>query len=94
MKKTDVKHSILMTSAAILAIFVLGNFQPGFADTVKFGHVAPPFHGQAKGVDAFAGYVKEKPAAKSTLPRSRPASWAENAPWQNRFRPAPCRLRP
>ncbi len=60
MKKTDVKHSILMTSAAILAIFVLGNFQPGFADTVKFGHVAPPFHGQAKGVDAFAGYVKEK----------------------------------
>lgn len=27
---------------------------------VKFGHVAPPFHGQSKGVDAFAGYVKEK----------------------------------
>ncbi len=27
---------------------------------VKFGHVAPPFHGQSKGVDAFAAYVKEK----------------------------------
>lgn len=27
---------------------------------VKFGHVAPPFHGQAKGADAFAAYVKEK----------------------------------
>lgn len=27
---------------------------------VKFGHIAPPFHGQSKGVDAFAAYVKEK----------------------------------
>jgi len=27
---------------------------------IKFGHVAPPFHGQSKGVDAFAAYVKEK----------------------------------
>lgn len=27
---------------------------------VKFGHVAPPFHGQSKGVEAFAAYVKEK----------------------------------
>ncbi len=37
---------------------------PAFADTIKFGHVAPPFHGQAKGVDAFAAYVKEKTAGK------------------------------
>lgn len=28
--------------------------------TAKFGHVAPPFHGQTKGADAFAAYVKEK----------------------------------
>lgn len=27
---------------------------------LKFGHIAPPFHGQSKGVDAFAAYVKEK----------------------------------
>ncbi len=27
---------------------------------IKFGHVAPPFHGQSQGVDAFAAYVKEK----------------------------------
>ncbi|RJX30135.1 MAG: DctP family TRAP transporter solute-binding subunit [Desulfarculus sp.] len=27
---------------------------------IKFGHVAPPFHGQSKGADAFAAYVKEK----------------------------------
>lgn len=26
----------------------------------KFGHVAPPFHGQTKGADAFAAYIKEK----------------------------------
>jgi len=30
------------------------------AAEVKFGHVAPPFHGQAQGVDAFAAYVKDK----------------------------------
>lgn len=28
--------------------------------TLKFGHVAPPFHGQSKGVDAFADYVQNK----------------------------------
>ena len=28
--------------------------------TAKFGHVAPSFHGQTKGADAFAAYVKEK----------------------------------
>jgi len=28
------------------------------AMTMKFGHVAPPFHGQSKGAEAFANYVK------------------------------------
>ena len=32
----------------------------GSSSKIKFGHVAPPFHGQSKGVDAFAAYVKEK----------------------------------
>jgi len=32
--------------------------------SVKFGHVAPPFHGQSKGVDAFAAYVKEKTSGR------------------------------
>ena len=27
---------------------------------IKLGHVAPPFHGQSKGADAFAAYIKEK----------------------------------
>lgn len=31
---------------------------------VKFAHVAPPFHGQSKGVEAFAAYVKEKTAGR------------------------------
>ncbi len=30
------------------------------AMTMKFGHVAPPFHGQSKGAEAFAEYVKTK----------------------------------
>ncbi len=30
------------------------------AMTMKFGHVAPPFHGQSKGAEAFAEYVKIK----------------------------------
>ncbi len=34
------------------------------ADNIKFGHVAPPFHGQSKGVEAFAAYVKEKTGGK------------------------------
>ncbi len=28
--------------------------------TMKFGHVAPPFHGQSKGAEAFAEYVKAR----------------------------------
>ncbi|MGC8908395.1 MAG: DctP family TRAP transporter solute-binding subunit [Desulfomonilaceae bacterium] len=30
------------------------------AMTMKFGHVAPPFHGQSKGAEAFTEYVKTK----------------------------------
>lgn len=30
------------------------------AMNVKFGHIAPPFHGQSKGIDAFAEYVKKQ----------------------------------
>ena len=55
------KSSLIVGMVALLAAaFTL----PAFADTIKFGHVAPPFHGQAKGVDAFAAYVKEKTKGK------------------------------
>lgn len=60
MKKSGVKQGVLVTGVAVLVTLAMGCFLPAFADTVKFGHVAPPFHGQAKGVDAFADYVKEK----------------------------------
>jgi TRAP-type transport system periplasmic protein len=64
MEKSRVKQRLLGTGAAIVTILILGCFLPAAAGTVKFGHVAPPFHGQAKGVDAFAGYVKEKTNGK------------------------------
>jgi tripartite ATP-independent transporter DctP family solute receptor len=34
---------------------------------INFGHVAPPFHGQAWGVDAFAKYVKDKTNGRITI---------------------------
>ncbi len=44
-------------------IFLLGLWAlPAAAQTmtIKYGHIAPPFHGQSKGADALAEYVKEK----------------------------------
>lgn len=43
-----------------IAVTLLTGFPSPAEAAVKFGHVAPPFHGQSKGVDAFAAYVKEK----------------------------------
>jgi tripartite ATP-independent transporter DctP family solute receptor len=62
MRKSEFKKNSLIIGMAALLItaFTL----PAFADKIKFGHVAPPFHGQAKGVDAFAAYVKEKTNGK------------------------------
>jgi len=48
-------------SRITMLVALVGVAAPAIADNVvNFGHVAPPFHGQAKGVDAFAEYVKEK----------------------------------
>ena len=60
--------SIMKIGLRILAIVAVMAFIAGLpiaavaasSENVKFGHVAPPFHGQSKGVDAFAAYVKEK----------------------------------
>jgi tripartite ATP-independent transporter DctP family solute receptor len=50
-----------MVLAAALAVAMAGLATPALAKmTIKYGHVAPPFHGQSKGVDAFAKYVSEK----------------------------------
>ncbi len=61
------RKSIFRKTSSIICMMVFltaGLTLPALADTVKFGHVAPPFHGQAKGVDAFAVYVKEKTNGK------------------------------
>ncbi|MFH1057222.1 MAG: DctP family TRAP transporter solute-binding subunit [Pseudomonadota bacterium] len=51
----------LVVLAAALAVALVGLAIPAQAKmTIKYGHVAPPFHGQSKGVDAFAKYVNEK----------------------------------
>ncbi len=61
MKKQILKAGLILGLSVVL---IAGFSLPVFADKVKFGHVAPPFHGQAKGVDAFAAYVKEKTNGK------------------------------
>lgn len=51
----------LIVILAVLCLAVAGLSAAASAKmTIKFGHVAPPFHGQSKGVDAFAAYVKDK----------------------------------
>lgn len=66
MKKTfNLRPSTL--TAFIVFLFGLCLINPSaFAGVskAKFGHVAPPFAGQTKGVDAFSAYVKEKTAGK------------------------------
>ncbi|MBW1722026.1 MAG: TRAP transporter substrate-binding protein DctP [Deltaproteobacteria bacterium] len=41
-------------------LLTLGAGPAGAKMTIKYGHVAPPFHGQSKGIEAFAKYVNEK----------------------------------
>jgi tripartite ATP-independent transporter DctP family solute receptor len=53
----------LLSGFALLVFGACVVFSPSVswtADKIKFGHVAPPFHGQSKGAEAFAAYVKEK----------------------------------
>lgn len=54
------KLTVLVCCTAL--ILAASTFPSGVigAMKVKFGHIAPPFHGQSKGIDAFAAYVKEK----------------------------------
>lgn len=59
MKSILAKNVRRLTSGFVTMALVSG-FAVAAQATVKFGHVAPPFHGQSKGVDAFSAYVKEK----------------------------------
>ena len=51
----------ILIGVAALFFLAAGLSPAAFAEmSIKFGHVAPPFHGQSKGVEAFAEYVLEK----------------------------------
>lgn len=53
---------LIILAAAVAALLTAP--AAALADKVKFGHVAPPFHGQHKGIVAFADYVKAKTNGK------------------------------
>ncbi|MEJ2662363.1 MAG: DctP family TRAP transporter solute-binding subunit [Desulfobacteraceae bacterium] len=59
--KTGFRLLVMFSLVAFLASLPVSALAGG---KIKFGHVAPPFHGQSKGVDAFAKYVKEKTNGK------------------------------
>lgn len=56
MKKWFALTACLVLLLSLLTVPALA----GKTMQLKFGHVAPPFHGQSKGADAFAAYVKDK----------------------------------
>ena len=58
--KMSLKRSAVRLACGLAALAMMAGGTAVSAAEVKFGHVAPPFHGQSKGVDAFAAYVKEK----------------------------------
>lgn len=59
MKRILVKM-VNQLACGLLTLAILAGGAAVARANVKFGHVAPPFHGQSKGIDAFAAYVKEK----------------------------------
>jgi tripartite ATP-independent transporter DctP family solute receptor len=63
MKKTLAGNFLKLFIGALALAFFSGGITSSQA-AVKFGHVGPPFHGQSKGADAFAAYIKEKTGGK------------------------------
>ena len=63
----------LLGCLAIL-LFVASIPTTSIAAKIKFGHIAPTFHGMSKGIDAFADYVREKTNGKidiATFPQGQ-----------------------
>jgi tripartite ATP-independent transporter DctP family solute receptor len=55
----------------LLLVMAISVSTEAFAAKVKFGHIAPTFHGMSAGAEAFADYVREKTNGKidiSTFP--------------------------
>lgn len=69
MKDSVLKQMAPFFSGIIAFLFVSTVINTCLAESgkVKFGHVGPTFHGQTKGVDAFAAYVKEKSNGKINI---------------------------
>jgi tripartite ATP-independent transporter DctP family solute receptor len=61
------KLLVLAVCTALGMIFAIAAGPAAAGMDIKFGHVAPPFHGQSKGVDAFAEYVKDKTKGEITI---------------------------
>jgi len=58
----------------VILLFVATIPTSVLAAKVKFGHIAPTFHGMSKGIDAFADYVREKTDGKidiATFPQGQ-----------------------
>lgn len=66
MEETVIKRSLHLIAGIVICLLFVTISTPCFSDPgkVKFGHVGPIFHGQTKGIDAFAAYVKEKTNGK------------------------------
>lgn len=58
--RTELAKTVARLTCGLMALLVISGGSAVAEPNVKFGHVAPPFHGQSKGIDAFAAYVKEK----------------------------------
>ncbi|WP_217909530.1 DctP family TRAP transporter solute-binding subunit [Desulfosediminicola flagellatus] len=58
--KSVLAKKVAQIACGLTALAMISGLAATAQASVKFGHVAPPFHGQSKGVDAFAAYVKEK----------------------------------
>lgn len=58
--KNVLVRNVKRLACGLMTMALISGFSAAAQATVKFGHVAPPFHGQSKGIDAFAAYVKEK----------------------------------
>lgn len=63
MKRVDfgVRRKVILAAVVCIGLAIAGG---NAMAAVKFGHVGPIFHGQTKGVEAFAAYVKEKTDAR------------------------------
>ena len=58
--------TLFALGAGLLAALVMAGPAPAKM-TIKYGHVAPPFHGQSRAAEAFAKYVEEKTKGEITV---------------------------